>query len=40
MVDLKSAIAAWLQALALALAGAMFVTDMVQAQDRPAVVQQ
>jgi hypothetical protein len=40
MVDVKVALAAWLQALALALAGALFVADMVQAQDRPAVMQQ
>ncbi len=40
MVDVKLALAAWLQALALALAGALFVADMVQAQDRPALVQQ
>jgi hypothetical protein len=40
MVDLKFAIAAWLQALALALAGALLVADMVQVQGAPAVVQQ
>jgi hypothetical protein len=40
MVGLKVAVAAWLQALVLALAGAFFVADMVQAQDRPALVQQ
>lgn len=40
MVGLKAALAAWLQALALALAGAVFIADMVQAEDRPALVQQ
>ena len=40
MVDLKFALAAWLQALVLALAGALFVADMVQAQASPALVQQ
>jgi hypothetical protein len=40
MVDLKFAIATWLQALALALAGALLVADMVQVQGAPAVVQQ
>jgi hypothetical protein len=40
MVDLKLAFAAWLQALVLALAGALFVADIVQAQESPALVQQ
>jgi hypothetical protein len=40
MVDLKVAFAAWLQALVLALAGALFVADIVQAQESPALVQQ
>jgi len=40
MVNLKAALAAWLQALALALAGALLVADLVDAQERPSVVQQ
>lgn len=40
MVDAKLSIAIWLQALALALAGALFVADLVHAQDRPALMQQ
>lgn len=40
MVDAKLALAAWLQALVLALAGALFVADVVHAEERPALMQQ